>query len=76
MPIRLTIVDGHTLIRYGLRELLSDQPDVEIVAECAAAAEVARAVATAPPDVIILDTALPGGDAAGRGYLIAADVGG
>lgn len=62
MPIRLTIVDGHTLIRYGLRELLSHHPDIEIAAECATAAQAGPAVATARPDVIILDTALPDGD--------------
>jgi DNA-binding NarL/FixJ family response regulator len=62
MPIRLAIVDGHTLIRYGLRALLSLHPDVEIVAECVSAAEAAPAVATARPGVIVLDTALPDGD--------------
>jgi DNA-binding NarL/FixJ family response regulator len=62
MPIRLTIVDAHTLIRYGLRELLSHHPDIEIVAECAAAAEAAPAIATARPDVVTLDSALSDGD--------------
>jgi DNA-binding NarL/FixJ family response regulator len=62
MPIRLIIVDAHTLIRYGLRELLSHQADIEIVAECASAAEAARAAATARPDVVTLDSALPDGN--------------
>jgi len=62
MPIRLTIVDAHTLIRYGLRELLSHHPDIEIVAECGSAAEAAPAVATARPDVVTLDSALPDGN--------------
>jgi DNA-binding NarL/FixJ family response regulator len=34
MTIRLAIVDNHTLVRYGLRELVSLQPDIEVVAEC------------------------------------------
>jgi DNA-binding NarL/FixJ family response regulator len=62
MPIRLIIVDAHTLIRYGLRELLSHQDDIEIVAECASAAEAARTAATARPDVVTLDSALPDGN--------------
>ncbi len=62
MPIRLTIVDAHTLIRYGLRELLSGQPDIEVVAEYAAAAEAAPALATVRPDVVTLDSALPDAD--------------
>jgi DNA-binding NarL/FixJ family response regulator len=62
MPIRLTIVDGHTLVRYGLRELLSRQPDVEILAECASAAEAARLADAELPDVVTLDSSLPDGD--------------
>jgi DNA-binding NarL/FixJ family response regulator len=62
MPIRLTIVDAHTLIRYGLRELVSHQPDSEIVAECAAAAEAVPSIASARPDVVTLDVTLPDGD--------------
>jgi len=62
MAIRLAIADAHPLIRHGLRELVSHQPDVQIVAECAAAAEVAASIASARPDVVTLDSALPGGD--------------
>lgn len=70
MAIRLTIVDAHTLIRYGLRELLSHHPDIEIVAECATAAEAAPAIATARPDVVTLDGTMPDGD----GLLLARDL--
>ena len=70
MPIRLAIVDAHTLIRYGVRELLAHHPDIEMVAECASAAGVARAAATARPDVVILEAALPDGD----GLLLAAEL--
>jgi hypothetical protein len=37
MTIRLAIVDNHTLVRNGLRELVSLQPDIEVVAECTSA---------------------------------------
>jgi len=37
MPIHLAIVDGQTLTRYGLR-LLTQDSDIEIVAECQSAA--------------------------------------
>jgi len=62
MPIRLAIVDGHTLIRYGLRELVLQHDDLEVVADCSTAAEVTRLVTTARPDVITLGVALPDGD--------------
>lgn len=62
MSIRLAIVDGHTLTRYGLRELVSRHADIDIVAECASAADASRAVTTATPEVVTIDVALPDGD--------------
>lgn len=62
MPIRLAVVDGQTLIRYGLRELVAQQSDIEIVAESQSAAEAAAMVAATRPDVVTVDVALPDGD--------------
>lgn len=62
MPIRLAIVDGQTLIRYGLRELVAHHADIEIVAECQSAAETAPMLAATQPDVVTVDVALPDGD--------------
>lgn len=62
MQIRLAIVDGQTLIRYGLRELVAHHSDIEIVAECQSAAEAARMLAAAMPDVVTVDVTLPDGD--------------
>lgn len=62
MPIRLAIVDGHTLTRYGLRELLTHHPDIELVAECATAEEAQPMCAAVRPDVVTIDAVLPDGD--------------
>jgi DNA-binding NarL/FixJ family response regulator len=62
MPIHLAIVDGHTLTRYGLRELVAHHPDIEIVAECQSAAEAPAMVAATLPDVVTVDVTLPDGD--------------
>lgn len=62
MSIRLVIVDGHTLIRYGLRELVAQQGDMEIVAECGSVADAPRMVAAYQPDVVTVDAVLPDGD--------------
>jgi DNA-binding NarL/FixJ family response regulator len=62
MPIHLAIVDGQTLIRYGLRELVAHHPDIEIVAECQSAAETPAMVAATLPDVVTVDVTLPDGD--------------
>jgi DNA-binding NarL/FixJ family response regulator len=62
MAIQLGVIDGHTLIRYGLRELVARHGDIEIVAECQAAADAALMIASARPDVVTVDVALPDGD--------------
>jgi DNA-binding NarL/FixJ family response regulator len=61
-PIGLFIVDGQTLVRYGLRKLVAQQPDIDIVAECDSAAEAAALMAAAQPDVVMVDICLPDGD--------------
>ncbi len=62
MPIHLAVIDGQTLIRYGLRELIAHHPDIEIVAECQAAVDAPRVIAAALPDVVTVDVTLPDGD--------------
>ncbi len=61
-PIQLAVVDGHTLTRYGMRGLIAQHSDIEIVAECQSAAEALSLVAEAKPDVVTVDVALPDGD--------------
>src|SRR5215469_6333220 len=62
MPIRLAIVDGHTLTRYGLRQLVAQHADIEIVAECGSAAVAPEAIGTSDADVVTIDATLPDGD--------------
>ena len=62
MTIRLAIIQSHTLVRYGLRELVSRHPDIEIVAECASVQEVRRELSTACPDVVTVAVSMPDGD--------------
>lgn len=62
MPIRVAIVDGHTLTRYGLRELVAQHPDIQIVAECGSAAGAHRMLTVARPDVVTVEVNLPDGD--------------
>ena len=62
MQIHLAIVDGHTLARYGLRELTGRNPEIEIVAECGSVAEAWLSLQAVQPDVVITDVALPDGD--------------
>ena len=62
MPIRLAVIDGHTLTRYGLRELVAQHPDIQLVAECGSAADAQRVLEAARPDVVTVEVDLPDGD--------------
>lgn len=59
-PIRLLVVDDHTLFRRGLIALLAQYPQVQVVGEAADAGEAKRAVAALQPDLVLLDNHLPG----------------
>jgi len=62
MTIRLAIVDGHTLTRFGLRQLVAQHTDIELVAECGFAALAPEMIAASDPDVVTIDATLPDGD--------------
>ncbi len=69
MPIHLAIIDGQTLTRFGLRGLVAQHSDIEIVAECQSAADAPAMIAAARPDVVTVDVALPDGDCASAAQL-------
>lgn len=58
--IRIVILDDHEVVRLGLRTLLDDQPDMEVVAEAGAADEALRQVERHRPHVAVVDIRLPG----------------
>lgn len=61
MPqLRVLVVDDHEVVRLGLRTLLSQQADIEVVGEAATAAEAVSQVPILNPDVVLLDVRLPG----------------
>ena len=60
--IRIVVVDGHTLTRYGLLGLVSSEPGMTIVGETGLGSEAAATVADADADVVVLDIALPDAD--------------
>jgi two-component system response regulator NreC len=58
-PIRIALCDDHAIVRSGLRRILQAEPDFEVVAEAATAAEAIDAAATVQPDVFVMDIGLP-----------------
>jgi DNA-binding NarL/FixJ family response regulator len=60
--IRIALVDDHNVVREGLRLLLGSADDLEVVGEAATQHETFELVASARPDVLLLDLTLPDGD--------------
>jgi two-component system, NarL family, response regulator LiaR len=58
--IRLLIVDDHAIVREGLRTVLAEAPDVEIVGEAADGPSAVAQAQALRPDVMLLDLMLPG----------------
>jgi two-component system response regulator NreC len=59
MTIRLLIVDDHAVVRSGLKMLLENERDVEIVGEASSASEAMEAATRLKPNVILMDIGLP-----------------
>lgn len=59
MNIRAVIVDDEELARQILREYLSREPDIEIIAECANGFDAVKTVAECKPDLLFLDVQMP-----------------
>ena len=62
MPIQLLIADDHPIVRKGLRALMEDQPDIQVIAEAADGQEAVERARQFKPDVILLDLMMPGKD--------------
>jgi len=60
-PIRVMVVDDHSVVREGIRSVLSDPALFTVAGEASSAAEAIAAVKKWAPDVIVLDVSMPGG---------------
>jgi DNA-binding NarL/FixJ family response regulator len=57
--IRILLADDHTVVRKGLRLLLESQPGLTVVAEAADGRTAVALAEQEPPDVVVMDVAMP-----------------
>ena len=60
MKKRILIVDDHEVVRLGLRSLLDQYPQYEVVAEASNAKDSVSQVDMFEPDIVLMDIRLPG----------------
>jgi DNA-binding NarL/FixJ family response regulator len=62
MTIKVFLLDDHEVVRVGLRQLLEEEHDIEVVGEASTASQARARVPALRPDVAVLDVRLPDGD--------------
>lgn len=60
--IRVLLADDHSIVRAGLRRLIEDAGDMEVVVEAADGRQAIKEAAKAGPDVAVVDISMPGLD--------------
>lgn len=60
MSIRIVLADDHAIVREGLKRIVSDVADFQVVGEAADGTEVMRTVRATDFDVLVLDLSMPG----------------
>jgi two-component system, NarL family, response regulator DevR len=58
--ISVVLVDDHSLVRLGLKTLINDTDDIEVVGEASSAHEALQVVERLRPQVVLMDIRLPG----------------
>jgi len=58
--IRTLVVDDHIIIRRGLKDLLEDDDNIEIIGEAGSGFEALKILEETLPDIILMDVVMPG----------------
>ncbi|MBP7693859.1 MAG: response regulator transcription factor [Anaerolineales bacterium] len=59
MPIRIMLVDDHTVVRQGLRMFLALDPELQVVGEAENGADAIRLAQELQPEVVLMDLLMP-----------------
>lgn len=58
-PIRILVVDDHTLFREGMCAILDNVPDIEVVGQACDGHEAVEQAKTLRPDIVLMDVSMP-----------------
>ena len=58
-PIRVLIADDHAIVRQGLRQILSDTPDLTVAGEAETGVQAVQLVRSGEWDVVLMDVSMP-----------------
>lgn len=58
--IKMLLVEDHIVVRQGIKALLADEPDIEIVGEADNGRQALHLVSELRPDVVLMDISMPG----------------
>ena len=59
MSIEVMLVDDHMIVRQGIKSVISQEPDIKVVAEASDGREAIELAKQKSPDVIVMDISLP-----------------
>ena len=58
-PLRILLADDHTIVRQGIRKILEEQPDWQVIAEAGDGREAVRRAMELRPDITLMDIGMP-----------------
>lgn len=58
--IRVIVADDHAVVRQGLKQILAQVPDMEVVGEAGTGDETLAVMREVPSDILVLDLSMPG----------------
>jgi two-component system, NarL family, response regulator NreC len=62
MTIRVVLVDDHAIVRTGLKAVLADAPEIDVVGEASGGNEAVALLERMPADVVVMDLSMSDGD--------------
>src|SRR5438067_9163806 len=57
--MKILLADDHNVLRKGLRRILEEQPDLEVVGEASDGRQAVQLTQTTKPDIVVMDIAMP-----------------